>query len=360
MKLTTTKADIAAAIQAVQSVVEKKTTVPMLAHMMLSAKGDSVSVRGTNFDMEARASFSAEIEQEGVFLFPGQMLADIVRRSGDSLAVEVANNSATIKSGRSKFTVPVLLPDDFPESFPAKGVEFTLPPADLAQLIEETQFAAMDKGSPQVALTGIAMIGDGQHVTAVATNSHILARSRVESDVGFDLAILPIQASSLILAMCGRSRSHITIAVGGGQFRFTAGDEVLCVKALDGQYPDFNRVIPTQFSAYATVKPDELKRAVDRATIVADSKIRAVKFKLSDGELLVTGRGNYGENAEDVIEAEYEGSFEIAFNSRYVLGAVNALGLDRVELCLQTPDQPIVMRAKGDEDSLCVMMPMRG
>ena len=374
MKATIERATLMRCLSHVQSVVERRNTIPILSNVLIDAHGDgTVRVMATDLDLQVVETMSnAKVETQGSITVSAHLFNDIIRKlpDGCEVSLDAAENRMEIKAGRAKFKLPTLPRDDFPVIVEGDlPTSFELPARLLAELIDRTKFAISTEET-RYYLNGIFL-----HVTdedepvlrAAATDGHRLARftlARPEGAAGMPDVIIPRKAVAEVRKLLEEAMDgNVLIDLSASKVRFTFSGEggmVLTSKLIDGTFPDYSRVIPTGNDKLLKVDPKLFFQGVDRVATIATEKTRAVKMGLDKDKvtLSVTSPDN-GTAAED-IEGEYgSDGFEIGFNANYLKDILSQIDSDLVELHLADAGAPTLIRQDENSPALYVLMPMR-
>jgi DNA polymerase-3 subunit beta len=371
MKLTIERAALLKALAHVQSVVERRNTIPILSNVLIEASvGGSLRVMATDLDLQVVETMGAvSVESPGATTVSAHLLFDIARKlpDGSQVSLEVADNRMTVKAGRSRFSLPVLPRDDFPVIVEGDlPTSFEIPAATLAQLIDLTRFAISTEET-RYYLNGIYLhiAGSGKNATlrAVATDGHRLAQAELAVPAGANGmpgVIVPRKTVNEVQRLVEGSDAEVGIEVSSAKIRFTLGDVVLTSKLIDGTFPDYGRVIPSGNDKLLTVDKKDFEAAVDRVSTVSSERGRAVKLSLSSGRLVLSVTNPDSGSATEEIEVDYDGDpIDIGFNSRYLLDIASQLDGEVALLKLADPGSPTLIEDKDAKGALYVLMPMR-
>jgi DNA polymerase III subunit beta len=371
MKLSIERQALLKALAHAQNVVERRTTIPILANVLLEARDGGLGLTATDMDLSIRERSVAEVLRPGATTVAAHTLYDIVRKlpDGSVVAMERAEDGTelTVQAGRITFELPVLPAEDFPamgkEDF---GHRFTLPAKALIRLIDKTAFAISTEET-RYYLNGIFLHAVGQGPTrvlrAVATDGHRLARAELalpEGADGMPPVIVPRKTVGEVRKLIEESDDDVAIGLSPTRIEIVAGEARLVSRLIDGTFPDYERVIPTGNDKVMVVQSRPLKDAVDRVATISTDKSRAVKLAIEPGRLVVSvispdsGRGH--EELDVGYTAEH---LEIGFNARYILDMMGQIEGDEVELEMASAAQPTVVRDPKDTGLLYVLMPMR-
>lgn len=370
MKVTIERAALLRALSHVHRVVERRTTIPILANVLLDAR-DGLTFKATDLDLEVIEKVAAEVTQPGATTLPAHTLYDIVRKlpEGAQASLETSGEQGqlTLRSGRSRFSLQTLPETDFPTVASGEfSHHFSAPAADLKRLIEKTQFAISSEET-RYYLNGIflhVMDVDGRPMLrAVATDGHRLARLEIpapEGSVGMPGVIVPRKAVSEIMRQIEDAEAEIKIELSVNKMRFTFGDLVLTTKLIDGTFPDYARVIPAGNDKRLTLDRDAFAKAVDRVSTISSERGRAVKLALTEGKLVLSVTNPDQGSAVEELEADYDGpALEVGFNAKYLLDIAQQLDSDTALFRLADPGSPTLIQDRDGASALYVLMPMR-
>jgi DNA polymerase-3 subunit beta len=371
MKLTIERASLLKSLAHVQSVVERRNTIPILSNVLLEADSQDLRLTATDMDLSVVEGVSATVEQAGATTAPAHTLYDIVRKlpEGAEVSFAVAGDGGrmTLAAGRSNFTLTTLPKEDFPAvgdgTLPQS---FAMAAAELQNLIDRTRFAISTEET-RYYLNGIylhAAKSDGMAVLrAVATDGHRLARFEMplpEGAADMPAVIVPRKTVGELRKLIDEIGGSVEISLSESQVRFAFGETVLTSKLIDGTFPDYERVIPAGNDKVMEVDRKVFFDAVDRVSTISTEKSRAVKLSLGDGALTVSATSPDSGSAEESLEVGYGGEpLEIGFNSRYLLDIAQQIEGETAEFALADSASPTIVRDTADASALYVLMPMR-
>jgi len=371
MKVTVERADLLKSLSHVHRIVERRSTIPILANVLVRAERSKLAFKATDLDMEIVEAVNAEVNLGGVTTVPAHMFYDIVRKmpEGAQIALESAGDRAVlaIRAGRARFTLQTLPESDFPELAAGDlAHKFTLAAADLKRLINKTQFAISTEET-RYYLNGIYLhtAGNGQNLLlrAVATDGHRLAQADVPAPPGADGmpgVIVPRKTVGEVQRLIEDIDGEVVVELSPAKIRFAVGTVVLTSKLIDGTFPDYARVIPYGNDKRLEVDRKEFEQAVDRVSTVSSERGRAVKLSVAAGKLLLSVTNPDSGSATEEIEVSYEADpVDIGFNSRYLLDIASQIEGDTAVLKLADPGSPTLIEDKANHGALYVLMPMR-
>ena len=366
MKLTIDRMSLLRPLGHVQSVVERRNTIPILANVVLRAEEGELSLTATDMDMDIATEVGCSVMTSGATTISAHLLYDIARKLPDGAEVEIAVNDghAMVSAGRSSFRLPTLPVEDFPAiSSNELPVNFSLTAADMRDLIDATRFAISTEET-RYYLNGIYIHkAESGELCAVATDGHRLAMTRQALPSGaaqMPSIILPRKAVSELRKLLDDFDGDVLIGLSETRAEFRFGVVRLTSKLIDGTFPDYTRVIPVGNDRIMQVDVSAFSAAVDRVSTIASEKSRSVKMGLRSGVLTLSASNTDASSATEELEVSYDGpEMEIGFNARYLLDIAGQVNSDMVEFALADQGSPSLVRAPGDEASLFVLMPMR-
>jgi DNA polymerase III subunit beta len=366
MKLTIDRMSLLRPLGHVQSVVERRNTIPILANVVLRAEEGELSLTATDMDMDIATEVGCSVITSGTTTMSAHLLYDIARKLPDGAEVEIAvsDGYAMVSAGRSSFRLPTLPVEDFPTiSSNELPVNVSLTAADVRDLIDATRFAISTEET-RYYLNGIYIHkAESGELCAVATDGHRLAMTRQALPPGaaqMPSIILPRKAVSELRKLLDDFDGDVLVGLSETRAEFRFGVVRLTSKLIDGTFPDYTRVIPIGNDRIMQVDVSAFSAAVDRVSTIASEKSRSVKMGLKAGVLTLSASNTDASSATEELEVNYDGpEMEIGFNARYLLDIAGQVNSDMVEFALADQGAPSLVRAPGDEASLFVLMPMR-
>ena len=374
MKATIERATLLRCLSHVQSVVERRNTIPILSNVLIEAAADgTVRIMATDLDLQVVETMSAvSVEGAGAITVSAHLLFDIARKlpDGSQVSLETADNRMAVKAGRSRFSLPTLPRDDFPMIVEGDlPTSFELPAATLAQMVDRTRFAISTEET-RYYLNGIFLhVSDEDQPTlrAAATDGHRLARftlARPDGAEGMPDVIVPRKCVAELRKLLEEALdTNVLIDLSASKIRFTLGGEngvVLTSKLIDGTFPDYSRVIPTGNDKLLRLDPKSFYEGVDRVATIATEKTRAVKMALETDKVTLSVTSPDNGTAAEEVPADYKSDgFEIGFNANYLKDILAQIDGDTVELHLADAGAPTLIRQDEKSPALYVLMPMR-
>jgi DNA polymerase-3 subunit beta len=371
MKLTIERAALLKALSHVQSVVERRTTIPILSNVLLHAAAGKLSLSATDMDLEIVEAVPARIDGDGRTTAPAHTLYDIVRKLREGAQVELETvgerNEMVLRSGRSTFTLSCLPPEDYPvmtgSDLPHR---FTLTAKELRTLIDRTRFAISTEET-RYYLNGIYLhstkADNVPMLRSVATDGHRLARYEMTAPEGaasLPGVIVPRKTVLEMRKLVEEGDDEVQIALSDTKIRCTIGEAALTSKLIDGTFPDYDRVIPTGNDKMLEVPCKEFAEAVDRVSTISTERSRAVKLAIDKGSLTVSATSPENGTALEEVEVRYQSTpLEIGFNSRYLLDITEQIEGEAALFAMADAASPTIVRDSADTSALYVLMPMR-
>ncbi len=370
MRLTIERSSLLKALNHVQSVVERRNTIPILSNVLLSAQGDSLRLTATDLDIEISESAHAEVERGGQTTAPASYLYDFVRKLPDGSAVKLDaagdDPRLFLSAGKSRLHLPILPAGDFP-SMPSDGFEtrFEIEPTELSRLIDKTRFAISTEET-RYYLNGIffhTVESDGAKLRAVATDGHRLALADANAPkgaTGMPGVIVPRKTINELKRLLDDASDMVEIAVSPQKIRFALGDAVLTSKLIDGSFPEYARVIPKNNSKKLKIDNKAFAEAVDRVATVSAERSRSVRLALEKDKITLTVNNPDAGVATEDLPADYDSDgMEIGFNAKYLLDVAGQIEGESAMFELADSGSPTLVRDEADELALYVLMPLR-
>jgi len=350
-------------LQMVQNIVEPRQTLPILANVLLEAAGDGVRLTATDLEVGARVSVPAKVAAKGSITVSARKLSEIVKElPAAAVALKVSENvTVTLRCGGATYRMVGLAPDDFPPVVPASpqswvGIEAKV----LREMLTQTSFA-VSHDETRYALNGVLFAFQGKDVRMVATDGHRLALSMRSLGQGVASAtgIVPRKAVTEIMRVIGAGE-EVQIAITENQFVLQMPNFVMTARLIEGQFPNYEAVIPKAHPGRLTTARAALSAALRRVAVMAEERNKPVKLALSPASLKVSASSQELGEAEEILDVDYAGDeMVIGFNSRYLLEAMAALEKDQVVLEIKDAQSPGLIKSVEGEGYCCVIMPMR-
>ncbi|PTQ13448.1 DNA polymerase III subunit beta [Sphingomonas oleivorans] len=369
MKATIERATLLKSLSHVQSVVERRNTIPILSNVLIEASADGrLKLMATDLDLQIVETVEAAVDTPGATTVSAHTLFDIARKlpEGSQVQLTAAEGKMLVVAGRARFNLATLPRDDFPVI--AEGelpTKFELPSETLKQIIDKTRFAISTEET-RYYLNGIFLhvSDDSQPVLkAAATDGHRLARvtvPRPDGAAGMPDVIVPRKCVGELRKLLDEVDGSVEVSLSSTKVRFGLGSAILTSKLIDGTFPDYSRVIPTANDKLLRIDPRSFEEGVDRVATIASEKTRAVKMALERDKITLSVTSPENGTAAEEVPGEYTApNFEIGFNARYLLDILGQIEGDTVEVHLADAAAPTLIRENDTAPALYVLMPMR-
>jgi len=366
MELVVRKNDLLRELQLFQGIVERKNTIPILANVLVEAKGDEVRMLATDLEVALRSRCAASVTKGGSLTLPAKKLYEIVKALPETdVRIQEDRNGVKIAADRFESRLQTLPREDFP-ALPegAGGKTITLPREAIREMVAKTQFAITGEDT-RYFLNGAKFVVTPTSLTLVATDGHRLALVAVKhtTDIAEELGIILPKKTLLELGkLVAEGEGDIAFEKGENHLFFDVGGRMLISRMIDGQFPAYERVIPKGNDKVIEFDRDRLTSAVKRVALLSNERSRAVKFEVGKGKVEVTSSSSEFGEAREQLPVEYSDTpITISFNAQYVLDFLNVVDTEVVSLSLKDDVSQAVMKPVGTDayDYTYVIMPMR-
>jgi DNA polymerase III subunit beta len=369
MELVVHKSDLLRELQLFQGIVERKNTIPILANVLMEAKGEEVKFLATDLEVALRSRCQAAVAKGGSLTLPAKKLYEIVKSLPET-DIKIAEDKGGVKVAADRFDsrMQTLPREDFP-ALPEGGgsAAIQLPRAGLKEMVAKTQFAITGEDT-RYFLNGALFVLRGDSMSLVATDGHRLALvttkrdGKGKKDSEEIRPILPKKTLGELARLLAEGDGDISFERGENHLFFQVGDRMLISRMIDGQFPAYERVIPKNNDKHIEFERDRLTNAVKRVAILSNERSRAVKFQIEKNKVDVTSSSPEFGEARETLPVDYSGgSMQICFNAQYVLDFLSAVSTDVVALELKDEVSQAMMTPVGAEgyEYTYVIMPMR-
>ena len=373
MKLTISKNELQRGLSRIQSIVEKRNSMPILANVLLEAsgKGDAGSLRlaATDLEVGIQGQYEAKIKKEGGLTVSARKFFEIVRELPDEpVELEATKNSfLSIRCARVNFTLAGTAAEEYP-TLPSFAPEKTVPvqAAVLATMIERTMYSAsLDETRYNLNGVHLEVLEDSGKIRMVATDGHRLAS--VDRNLGevtdglLGGVIIPRKGLAELKRLVDEDDAdEIELAFEGNSGLAKKGSVALVMRLIEGEFPNYSQVVPKNVTRRVTIPAEDLAHALRRVALLSSERSRAIKFELGDHKLSISSNNpDLGEASEE-LDVDYDGeALSIGFNARYLLDVLGALRAKEVTLGFQDDLSPAEIIPTDDPETLAVVMPMR-
>jgi len=372
LEITVSRAELLRELTAAQSVVERKTTIPILSNFLFEAADDTLTITATDLDQGVRTSCAAKVKKPGACTIPARKLYDYIKLlpEGDISIKLMDNHWVQIRAGRSNTKMVGMARANFPQvpEFPTTGA-FKLSVASLENMISKTIFAISNEES-RYTLNGALLVLKAESMAMVATDGHRLAHIEKLGELldgisGEKKTLIPRKALSELLSLLNSTEAEtLDFADDEQTLFFRVGGRVLTSRKLTGQFPNYEAVLPRDNNKFVIVRSEDLMASILRVAQFADERSGAIKIRLEQNELKLSSSSTDSGESEDTIETPYNyDPLVVGFNSQYLLDFLKAIGNSgEVRLEFKDAQSAGQMRPEdGNEDVKYryILMPMR-
>jgi DNA polymerase-3 subunit beta len=372
MEITVSRQDLVRELTATQSVVERKTTIPILSNFLIEAENDRLNITATDLDQAIRTSTEVKVKKPGACTIPARKLYDYVKLLPDGeISIKVLENHwVQIRSGRSNTKMVGMARANYPQvaDFPTVSVT-SIPLAALKTLIARTIFAISNEES-RYTLNGALLVLKAESLAMVATDGHRLSfvEKPNENLVGISgekRVLIPRKALQELQQLLSVSDAdEVDFADDEHNLFFRVGHRTLSSRKLSGQFPNFEAVMPRDNTKFAVVRSSELSAAIQRVAQFADERSGAIRLRLESNELKISSSSTESGESEDTIDTPYASDpIMVGFNSGYILDFLKALS-NEGEVRLEFKDSQSAGQMRPEDPDAeykyrYVLMPMR-
>jgi DNA polymerase III subunit beta len=368
MEFTVKRNALLGELNLVQGVIERKSTIPILANILLEAASGSLNITATDLDVSVCCGCPAEVIADGTTSVSARHLFDIVRLLPEDADIQFSlleNDWVKLHFGKAEYKVVALPKENFPSIPEFSGPQLSLPGSMLGALIQRTMFAITQEES-RYSLNGALLTLLPQEIRMVATDGHRLALVSKSADIpGVDSeisALIPRKTLVEIQKLIGDENNIVEYGRDENHLFFTVGSKRLVSRILAGQFPNYEMVIPRENDKTILAGAQNLADAVRRAKVMSDQKLKSIRLAISPGTLELTASSAEAGEAKEVVPVEYDGpSLEIGFNPDYLLDFLNVCNTDKVEISVRDSETQGMLRPAGESsfDYRYVVMPMK-
>ncbi len=368
MKIKVQREELHKKLSDIQNIVEKKNTMPILNHFLLSASPGASFIIATDLETALKESVELEVLEEGSACIPAKKLFEIVREIDGEITIESTEKQwVKVKSGKSVFRIAGLSIDEFPVwptvSASGDAEEIQIEAALLREIVEKTIYAAGESDTRYV-LNGLLFhLQTSGGICVVGTDGHRLAL--LQKAVPFTVKderklIVSRKSVSELRRFLADGAAPVKIVIGKSHLLFSLGSIEFLTRLIEGTYPNYEQVLPLGNTKTATIEKEALMKALRRVSIMSKERSSSVKADFEAGIMVVSASNPDVGEAKDEISMTYTGdSMSLAFNARYLLDTLGAMESSVVVMKLNEPLSPVLMTEEGADDYKCVIMPMR-
>ena len=351
-------------------IIEKKTTIPILSNILIEVKESKIKVTATDLDIIYSEEIPLQdLKKEGTTTTSATTLHDILRKLDANTAVEFLlqdSNKLKLKSGNSKFNLLCMPSDSFP--VPEKDTNlstFEIQSSELLKLLNKTKISISNDETRHY-LNGIYFhkvnFNNNTFLSAVATDSHRLSSSRIsiEPDINFEPIILPKKTIFQLISLLEQNSGKVKISNNKSKIKFSLGNSLLISKVIDGRFPDYSKVVPSNNSKTLQIKLNDFKDSIERVTTVSSDHKEGLKILATKESLkLSVNNPNSGDGFENIDAKFNSDDLEISFNSRYLIDIASQIESESIVISFKDAASPVLIRDLSDKNSFHVVMPMK-
>lgn len=368
MKINITKSTLLEGIQIVSAGVSSRTTLPILHNFLIEAQSGKIKLVRTDMEMATVHFVNAEVEEEGSLTVPIKEFSDIIKNLPDDKEINLysdENNKFHIKSGKSKFWVIGTPKSEYPaipEVERENSISFN--PVELQKMIEKTSFSASTQETRYI-LNGLLWNNTAEKFEIVATDGGRLAVATHEALAGsreFKI-IIPTKILNEVCRYIGIAKpdkdSKIDVSVSSNQVSFVMNETTFISRLIEGNFPNYNQVIPTKKNIGFEVFSKDLLASTRRSALCSGEFGSVVKYKLENNALTVSSNSQNMEFTDELPVEYTQESFDAAFNPQYIIDVLKNIGTDKVSFSFVNASQPVLVEPVGDTMFKYVIMPVR-
>ena len=365
MKFQIEKETLLNPLQQIIGAVEKRQTMPALSNVLIRTTENSLMLTATDLEIELVSQIGIIVDEPGEITVPARKLLDICKSLANEAFIKfsVTDKKALVQSGRSRFSLTTLAAKDFPALDAINSIyEFEIPQKTLRDIIDKTAFA-MAQQDVRYYLNGLMLEVSSNYLRAVATDGHRLAYC--EKVTNADIAdikqvILPRKGVLELVRLLGDTENRVKVILGSNHLQVEFEGLRLTSKLIDGRFPDYNRVMPTDGHNVITVDRDQLRQALMRVSILSNEKYRGIRLILEKNLIKLQAQNPDQEEADIEQEVVYTGdNIEIGFNVNYMLDVLNVTNSAMVKASLKDSNSSFLLTYPDQTDCKYVIMPMR-
>jgi len=366
MELTVNRDDLYSGLLKTQSIVEKRSTMPILSNILLEAGNDVLKIKATDLEIAVDTSCPAKVNKEGSLTVPGKKLFEMVKELDTAeLRLLKKDNHLEMRSGKAVFNILGLTAEEFP-SFPAYDNQmfFKLPAKVACRMIEKTIYA-VSTDEIRYTLNGIFFEKKESQLKMVATDGHRLSLITYSDpsvkEIGIENGvIIPRKGAGELKRLIEDGDEDLMVSIKDNNGAFKTGNTLLTMRMIEGEFPDYRQVLPAKGEREAKVNKGLLIKALKRVSTLSSEKSRGVKLSFSKGQVDVfTANPDIGE-ASEAIDADFSGEeITVGFNARYLMETLNSIDEDEVKIEINDEFGPVQIKGGDGGDLLSIIMPMR-
>lgn len=362
MKLQVTQENLNKALANVARIANSRTTLPILSNVLLKTVNNRLSIAATNLDIAITHYVGAKVSQEGSITVPARLMQDFVGSlPAGTITLELEDYKLHVTADQYKSTINGVSAEDFPV-MPAitKGANWSLPAQALKRGLQQVVLAASNDETRPL-LTGVYFHTDKENLYLAATDSYRLAEKLVHKTKQTTNLLVPATAMHDLLRVLGDNDETVEITNDDQQVLFKVNDVELVTRLIEGNYPDYRRLIPSSFTTSALIKKSELSNITKVSSLFARESAGSVTFKVDEAKQTISIHSIASQLGENTAQApaKIQGSGEITLNSRYLLDALGVIQDDEIDFCFNGKLEACVLRGGSQDDYTHIIMPLK-
>ena len=370
MKFQIDKDILLKSLSKIQGVVEKRNTIPILSNILLDVRGNILTITATDLEIAVRLQLPINYGLDGKLTVNAKIIYEIVRELPDGeLSINTKDNSwIEIKSGRANFNIVGLSSDEFPYFLDTSELNFEkIESSKLKSLIDQT-FFSISNDETKYNLNGIfsKLFSDKgiEFLRFVATDGHRLSLSQFETNfkadfIGVKGVIFPKKGILELKKLCDDTE-FVEISIHDNNSIIKSDNFILVMRLIDGDFPDYQRVIPSNLENSFKINVGDFYKALKRISVLSSEGTKGIKFDLSQGSLEISSSNPEFGEAKERLDINYEGNeFSIGFNAKFIIDVLNNIESDSIDFIVKDQLSPAVIKSENSDNYLAVIMPMR-
>ena len=353
-------------VQKIQGIAEAKGAMPILSHFLLVAEKDRIGIQATDLEIGSKGYYPANVITPGEITLSAKKIFDILRElpREEVHLIKEDNHWVRLKCGKSKFRLPGMPSEDFPPlpEFSQDSL-MELSGKLLKQMIRKTFFAQSPDETRQV-LNGLLLEQDNGKVKMVGTDGHRLAV--VRRDLGGSSKgekgsyLIPKKTLAELVKLVEDEEAIFSFSAKNNHFAFIQGDQVIVSRKIDGKFPNYQQVIPSDNKLQVQINRSMFQQALKRVSLLADEKSKMVRFDIKVGSIVLTSDTTELGEAREEVATSYSGEeVSVGLNAKYVLDVLNVIDDEEIILNLKDDKSSCLITSNGDKDYQSIVMPMR-
>ncbi len=356
------------AVQKTLGIVERKSTMPILNNVLIKTGDGQITVVATDREVGLVACYEAVVVEQGGITIAARKLYEMIREiQGEHVNVKkLENNWVTITCGKIKYRLPGISIDEFPEVSDDHDVGFSrIKSGLLREMITKTYFA-ISTDEMRVSLNGVCLKIERGWIEMVATDGHRLSmvKMKLEDDVVPDFAsegiIIPRKGVGELRKLLEDESGYVEVGIQQGVCIFKKRDTILRISLIDSDYPDYEKVIPTEEGVDITLNKEDMLHSLRRMGVISSDRFSGVKIQLTGDKMILSSINPDVGEAQDEIEVDYSGKeFEMGYNVKYLIDAIDVIGEKEISLEMRESHGPGVVRSVVNDSYKCIIMPLR-